>query len=93
MVWQKVHELVLLTYQLTASFPEHKMYGLPSLCRRAAVSFAANFAEGYKKESKLDEQIEEVSRLLTACTKAHPSKSLQFPYNLSPAFCFLNSDS
>lgn len=49
-VWQKAHAFVLVTYKLTESFPKHEIYGLTSQFRRAAVSIAANIAEGYKKK-------------------------------------------
>jgi four helix bundle protein len=53
-VWQKAHEFVLATYTFSANFPKIEQYGLTSQLRRAAVSIAANIAEGYKKRSKLD---------------------------------------
>jgi four helix bundle protein len=49
-VWQKAHEFVLLVYRITELFPKAEMYGLTSQFRRAAVSVAANIAEGYKKK-------------------------------------------
>ncbi|HET6528618.1 MAG TPA: four helix bundle protein [Balneolaceae bacterium] len=103
-VWQKAHQFVLATYQLTTKFPKSEMYGLTSQFRRAAVSIAANIAEGFKKKGKRDKvrfyniahgsleecryylilandlsygniagmnnQIEEVSKLLDAYSKA-----------------------
>ena len=53
-VWQKAYRFVLTLYQLTDSFPRHEIYGLTSQMRRAAVSIAANIAEGFKKRGKLD---------------------------------------
>ncbi|MBR4757658.1 MAG: four helix bundle protein [Bacteroidaceae bacterium] len=52
--WQKAYDFVLLTYKLTRNFPDSEKYGLTSQFRRAAVSIAANIAEGYKKLSKAD---------------------------------------
>jgi four helix bundle protein len=54
-VWQKSHRFVLAVYQMTRSdFPREEIYGLTSQFRRAAVSIAANIAEGFKKQSKAD---------------------------------------
>jgi four helix bundle protein len=49
-VWQKAHAFVLSVYKITEGFPKHESYGLASQFRRAAVSIAANIAEGYKKK-------------------------------------------
>lgn len=46
-VWQLSMDLVARTYQITTSFPRHETYGLTSQMRRAAVSIAANIAEGH----------------------------------------------
>jgi len=53
-VWQKSHEFVLSVYQSTRAFPREEVYGLTSQFRRAAISIAANIAEGFKKRSRLD---------------------------------------
>ncbi|MBO4822311.1 MAG: four helix bundle protein [Prevotella sp.] len=52
--WQKAFEFVLMTYKVTANFPEFEKFGLSSQFQRAAVSIVANIAEGYKKLSKAD---------------------------------------
>jgi four helix bundle protein len=52
LVWQKAHEWVLLIYKLTENFPKHEVFGLTSQMRRAAVSVAANMAEGYAAGGK-----------------------------------------
>jgi four helix bundle protein len=52
--WQKAHGFVLAVYNATKDFPEDEKFGLTSQFRRAAVSIAANIAEGYKKLSKAD---------------------------------------
>ena len=54
MAWQKAHSFVLAVYKETKDFPEDERFGLTSQFRRAAVSIAANIAEGYKKLSKAD---------------------------------------
>ena len=52
--WQKAHQFVVEIYKTTSTFPDHERYGLCSQFQRAAVSIAANIAEGYKKLSKAD---------------------------------------
>ena len=52
--WQKAHEFVLAAYRIIPNFPDFEKYGLCSQFQRAAVSIAANFAEGYKRLSQAD---------------------------------------
>ena len=54
MVWQKAHQFVLAVYCLTRGFPKPEVYGLTSQFRRAAVSIAANIAEGFRKRGRAD---------------------------------------
>jgi four helix bundle protein len=53
-VWRKAHQFALAIYKLTATFPTRETYGLASQMRRAAVSAAANIAEGFGKRGKAD---------------------------------------
>ena len=53
-VWQKAHQFVLGVYNYSKSFPKEEVYGLTSQFKRAAISIAANIAEGYKKKGKAD---------------------------------------
>ncbi len=55
-VWQKAHQFLLSTYRYTAAFPKEEMYVLTSQFRRAAISIAANIAEGFKKRGKKDKR-------------------------------------
>jgi hypothetical protein len=48
-VWQRAHEFVLRTYELTKEFPREEQYCLTPQLRRAAISIPANIAEGFKK--------------------------------------------
>ena len=52
--WEKAHRLALSTYRETASFPDDEKYGLTSQMRRAAVSIAANIAEGCGRGTDAD---------------------------------------
>ena len=53
-VWQKAHQFVILVYLLSQTFPKSETYGLSSQFRRAAISIAANIAEGFRKSGKAD---------------------------------------
>lgn len=50
-VWKKAISLAELCYRFTSAFPRDEMYGMTSQIRRAAVSVAANIAEGHGRES------------------------------------------
>jgi four helix bundle protein len=52
--WQLAHRFVVCVYQMTAGFPKHELFGLTNQLRRAAVSIAANIAEGFKRRGKGD---------------------------------------
>ncbi len=54
LVWQKAHQFVLGIYRLSNSFPKTEIYGLTSQLKRAAISVAANIAEGFKKRGWAD---------------------------------------
>ncbi|HXG83836.1 MAG TPA: four helix bundle protein [Pyrinomonadaceae bacterium] len=53
-VWEKSHQLTLLVYQATKSFPKEELFGLTSQIRRACSSIPANIAEGCGRESNID---------------------------------------
>ncbi|HWR53783.1 MAG TPA: four helix bundle protein [Bryobacteraceae bacterium] len=53
-VWRKAHAMVLAVYHMTARFPSEERFGLTSQFRRAAISVAANIAEGYRKRGRAD---------------------------------------
>lgn len=57
--WQSAHRLALAVYRTSETWPRREMYGLTSQARRAAVSVAANIAEGTAKRGK-----KEVGRFL-----------------------------
>lgn len=53
-VWQKSHELVLLVYKITETFPKTEIFGLVTQMRRSAISVPGNISEGYKRRGKKD---------------------------------------
>jgi four helix bundle protein len=54
-VWESARQLVAEVYHLTKSFPRSEIYGLTSQTNRAAVSVAANLAEGSARTSRKDQ--------------------------------------
>lgn len=52
--WQKAHAFVIQVYKVTGGFPNTERFGLCSQFQRAAVSIAANIAEGYRKDGMAD---------------------------------------
>ena|SRR2546423_5050850 len=70
-VWQSARVLVKNVSGLTKSFPRSEIYGLISQINRAAVSVAANLAEGASRTSRKDQahfsQIAYASLMELAC--------------------------
>ncbi|HXX43024.1 MAG TPA: four helix bundle protein [Chthoniobacterales bacterium] len=54
-VWQAARELASEVYFTTSKFPSREMYGLTSQCNRAAISIAANLAEGSSRQGRKDQ--------------------------------------
>ena len=52
--WQHADDLCVEIYRLTKAFPKEELYGLASQIRRAAVSVAANIAEGAGRQTQKD---------------------------------------
>ena len=54
-VWQSARELARAIYKSTSQFPSREIYGLVSQCNRAAISIAANLAEGSSRRTGKDQ--------------------------------------
>lgn len=54
-VWQAARALAKAVYLTTGKFPQREIYGLISQCNHAAVSVAANLAEGSSRPSRKDQ--------------------------------------
>lgn len=52
--WQASMQLLLEVYRVAAQLPDIERYGLASQLRRAAVSIAANIAEGFGRSARGD---------------------------------------
>jgi four helix bundle protein len=52
--WQRSDDLAVAVYRATGRFPREERYGLTKQMRNAAVSVAANIAEGYGRRTVRD---------------------------------------
>jgi four helix bundle protein len=53
-VWQKAHELALLTYTITVDFPREELFGLRNTLRKTSVDIPGFIAEGCAKISDVE---------------------------------------
>lgn len=52
--WQKARELIIEVYVVAQEFPKSEIFSLISQIKRAAISIAANIAEGFSRKTKKD---------------------------------------
>ena len=58
----KIDEFVHLVYQLTKTFPKNELYGITSQLRRASLSVALNYIEGFaRNKNKVYKNFLEIS--------------------------------
>lgn len=50
--WRQAHNLALLIYQITKSFPKEEIYSLVDQMKRCAISITSNIAEGFSRQGK-----------------------------------------
>ena len=53
-VWQKIIQLVKMTYGLTSMLPTDERFGLVSQLNRASVSILSNISEGASRSSRVE---------------------------------------
>lgn len=48
-IWQRAHELALMTYRITNDFPRDEVFGLRNMMRKISIDIPAYIAEGAAK--------------------------------------------
>jgi four helix bundle protein len=84
-VWKNAHELALVLYRTTDSYPDRERYALVAQLRRAAVSIVSNIAEGASRHSD-----RELARFLRIAYGS--SREVECQLLLSRDLGFLNSE-
>lgn len=84
-VWEKAHGLSLAIYKATETFPQQELFGLTSQLRRAAVSIAANIAEGCGRSGE-----PELARYLRIALGSASELEYHIILILSTDLCYLN---
>ena len=52
--WKEGHNLVLMVYKATESFPQKETFALTNQMRRCSVSITSNIAEGFSRSTNND---------------------------------------
>ncbi len=54
--WKEAHQLVLMVYKITKSFPKDELFCLTNQIRRCVISISSNIAEGFSRHSNLEKK-------------------------------------
>jgi four helix bundle protein len=84
-VWRRSHQLTLMLYALTKSYPREELFGLVSQMRRAAASVPTNIAEGCGRNSDA-----ELSRFLSIASGS--ASELDYQLLLSRELHYLSAE-
>ncbi len=84
-VWQRAHELALLTYRITSDFPKDEVFGLRHSMRKSATDIPALISEGCGKASD-----SEFSRSITAALAT--AYRLEYYALIAKDLGFINSE-
>jgi four helix bundle protein len=80
-VWKLSVEFVAYIYSLTEEFPKTEIYGITNQLRRAAVSVAANIAEGAARRTGPDKRrFFEISRSSLVEIDSHLEVSMRLKF-------------
>src|ERR1041385_103087 len=99
-VWQKLRELLLITYKSTEKLSKSEEFGLKSQIKRAIVSVISNFVEGYlKKSTKEKRHFLEIAQTSLLELEAQGEICLMLDYTCDtldtlfiPFFCFFEGN-
>jgi four helix bundle protein len=85
-VWHKAHQLVLVVYRQTTTFPAEERFGLTAHLRKTALSIPSNIAEGCGRQSE-----RELARFLSIA--AGSTSELDYQLLLAHDLGYLPDDS
>ncbi|MEK7218658.1 MAG: four helix bundle protein [Patescibacteria group bacterium] len=79
--WKKAMDLSVKIHAVTEKFPKREIYGITSQLRKAAVSVAANIAEGFGRftyPDKMHKYVQARGELIEVMTELHYSHRVSY---------------